>query len=589
MVLLAAAAGILYRLPVSLQDVNRVIQLAVGKFSHVPVQSTSPDEPLRGTIYDRHYRELAVSYQVFSLFVHPAKIPDHQDVAGKLAEITGVQKETLEKKLKQSLRVVELADDLDADQVEAILQLQLEGVYCQSSEERFYPEHTAAAHVLGYTSEGLGLSGMEGKYDPILHPGECKAADVPGIDFQGRPVLGQQSMDLTLTLDIELQRAIDNRLQEVLREQGGAQGMALLLNPATGEVLALSNQPSFNPNYFWRAKEEDRKNKLYTARFDPDMVRPFLLPTAARIANGEQFSPLLPQTIAARDFGLSENQYDGIIKEIGFLQSVPEDLPSEIDQSPLSPPDEAKEMVSVMQLGVGLASLVNGGWRIAPVFFDSAYDLQSSQRVTKQDEANVRSHVLSPAMGVIVRRELLSLSGGKGKGKPLTLFDKRVRVVNVEGFSEYVQQQLFVGMVPVEKPELLLVLAIEHSTLAPFPKEKEKSRLSGHGESLLVELLAKSRQEKVVEHPVKKNPDNLAQFLISRRVEYTPSQTEIGYDVKEMPKVTGLSLRKGLQRLNQHNLRITIKGSGRIVSQSPAAGDRLADAAVCLLTLQSEI
>ena len=245
MVLLAAAGGILYRLPVPLQDVSRIIQLAAGKFSHSPADSVSAGDVLRGAIYDRNFKELAVSYQLSSLYVHPAKIDDHGDAARQLAEIVGVKKDTVEALIKQSKRVVELADDLDSDQVKAVGQLQLEGVYCKSSEKRFYPEHTAAAHVLGYTSNGIGLSGVERMYDILLQPGEYQPTDALEVDFQGNTVLGQKSTDLVLTLDIELQKKVDKQLLSLLRQQDAVAGMGLLMDPASGRILAFSKSTIF--------------------------------------------------------------------------------------------------------------------------------------------------------------------------------------------------------------------------------------------------------------------------------------------------------------------------------------------------------
>jgi len=290
MVLLAVAGGVLYRLPVSLQDISRIIQLAAGKFSPSPADSASAGDVLRGTIYDRNFKELSVSYQLFSLYVHPAKINNHSEVAEKLAKIIGVAKGAVETQFKQSRRVVELADDLDGDQVKAIEDLQLEGIYCTSSEKRFYPEHTAAPHVLGYTVDGVGLTGVERKYDILLQPGEYQPVDAPDLDFRGNAVVGQERTDLILTLDIELQKAIDKQLSRLLREQGAAVGMGLLMEPASGRILAFSNQPSYDPNYFWKSAGVTRKNTLYSSRFDLDLLRPLLVRAAARMQDGEQFT-----------------------------------------------------------------------------------------------------------------------------------------------------------------------------------------------------------------------------------------------------------------------------------------------------------
>jgi len=175
------------------------------------------------------------------------------------------------------------------------------------------------------------------------------------------------------------------------------------------------------------------------------------------------------------------------------------------------------------------------------------------------------------------------------QGNALTLAGESVRVLPFGNMSRYVQQQLFVGMIPRKKPEMLLVMALEQGTIAPEQKKQTKVNLLEVGRPLLSKLYAQSQEEQVVEHPLDKKPANFARFLISRRVEYTPSSGDICSDSSAMPHVVGMSLRKGLQRLNQHNLRITIQGSGQIVAQSPLQGERLNSVEVCQLTLDSNI
>ncbi|HEB69910.1 MAG TPA: PASTA domain-containing protein [Desulfobulbus sp.] len=587
MVLLAAAGGVLYRLPVTLQDISRIIQLAAGKFYSSPADTMSAGDVLRGTVYDRNFKELSVSYQLFSLYVHPAKINNHKVAAEKLAAIIGIEKGVIETRLKQSRRVVELADDLDADQAGAIEALHLEGAYCTSCEKRYYPEHAAAPHILGYTVDGVGLSGVERKYDILLQPGEYQPVDAPDVDFKGNTVIGQKRTDLILTLDIELQKAVDKQLNRLLREQGAAVGMGLLLEPASGRILAFSNQPSFDPNYFWKSEGLARQNGLYSPRFDPDLVRPLLVRAAARIEDEEQFTPLLPQTLAATDFGLSAGQYAEVLNRIAFLQPVAQSLPSDVPFKDALSGGQHKN-VSLMQLGVGLASLINGGWRITPTFVDSVYDQQRGQRFSLKKEAIGRTHVLTPAMGVAVRRELLTHFGGQ-KEKLLAFSAGSKRVVPTGTVSRYVQQQLFVGMIPREKPTMLLIMALERNTLDPVPKAKKKSSLASVGKTLLTDLYREAGQEQVAEYPAGKNRENFARFLISRRVEYTRLPESITGKEADMPELVGMSLRKGLQQLSRYNLRITIRGSGRIVSQSPPAGERLGTVERCQLILESEI
>jgi len=591
LILLAAAGGVLYRLPVSLQDISRIIQLAAGKFSLSPADNTSAGTVVtRGTIYDRNFKELAVSYQLFSLYVHPAKIANYSEIAAKLSEIIALPKQTIKARLKESRRVIKLADDLDAVQVQAIEQLHFDGVQCISADVRFYPEHTAAAQVIGFTGDGVGLSGIERQYDLLLQPGEYKATDAPKVDFNGNMVLGRKGTDLILTLDMDLQKKVDKRLQRLLRDQEASMGVALLLNQVSGRILALSSRPTFNPNYFWQAGKSARENKAYDEVFDVDLIRPLVLRAAARIRSGEQTTPLLPETVAAKDFGMTEKTYAEAIQTLGLLHPVQEIPGPPAHKQEGFVQGEEPEKLSAMQLGITIASLMNGGRRLSPFFLDSVYDQESGHRFSLRRKATASRHILSPAMGVLMRRDLSSYLAGLSKKKIFSYVGKSRRVVCGKKMSRYIQQLLFAGMIPRKKPEMLLIMAVEQDHLAPIWRRKKHSGISDAGSALLSEVYDTARQkQRTVEHPATKNEKNLAQCLISRRVDYTPSPVERTGDALKMPYLIGMSLRKGLQQLNKKNMRITVKGSGRIVAQSPAGGERLENVKSCRLTLESEI
>lgn len=196
---------------------------------------------LRGTIYDRSLKELAVSYHLFSLFVHPAEIKDRKEAAALLGQVLEESPDILEVQLKSRQRVIELADDLDKEQAEAVNNADLPGVYCKSEEVRFYPAHTAASHVLGFVGEGIGLAGVEGRYDTLLQPGAFRKEDVQEIDLSDQPILGRKATDVVLTLDIDIQKQLEKRFRSYLDQQGAVKGMGVLLEPLTGKVLAVMN------------------------------------------------------------------------------------------------------------------------------------------------------------------------------------------------------------------------------------------------------------------------------------------------------------------------------------------------------------
>ena len=587
--LLAVAGGVLYRLPLSLQDISRIIQLAADKTPKSSNNKTVSGEVLRGIIYDRNFNELAVSYPLYSLYVHPAKNTNHNQTAKQLADIIHVPADELELRFKTSARAVQLVDDLDSDQANAVEHLHLDGISCKRNEVRYYPENEAAANVIGYTGNGVGLYGVEKKYDLALQPGGYKAADIPEINFSGNTMLGGKGTDLILTLDLALQKQVDTQLRRMLLQQHAARGAALVLESTSGKVLASSTQPSFNPNYFWQTGASGGRDLLFQPLFSHRTLQPMLARVAAIVHQGEEDRPLLPVTIAAVDFGLSGREYAEIEQRLRIDGPVMDNLVRDAGKAPAFEDGRGKEHLSLMQIGVGLASLVNGGWRHTPAFLDSVYDVEKGRRFTKKQQEKDEVHVLSPAQGVRIRRDLAAHFAASKNKRCLAFHAVDTRIEPAGILSRYVQRQLFIGMIPGKKPAMLLLIAIERDQLAPLAKRPKRKNMRAEGQSLLTALYATAAKQQVAVHPVEKDRKNFARFLISRRVDYSPLPVEQTVGAMEMPRLVGLSLRKALRQLNGRKLSISVEGSGRIVAQSPAPGVHLQGVKSCKLTLNTEI
>lgn len=563
-----------------------MIQSAVGKISSFSAGPLPAETVLRGTIYDQRFNELAVSYRLFSLSVSPAEVSDHKKIAAALAPFAGGKPESIETRLKSSQRHLELADDLDEKQAAQINSLQLKGVYCKAVEARFYPGHTAASHVLGFMGDGVGLAGVEGKYDTVLQGGVFRPSNIPDIDFQGQESLGGAATDLILTLDIDIQKQLESRFREYLGAQGAEKGMGLVIEPGTGRILALVNQPSFNPNYFWKANESNRVNRIYNHVLAKELIRPILARAAAIEREGLEGTGLLPEAVAAPDYGFSSEMLSAFERQIQLYGSVFGNWESGPDAS-----EQANAVPSVtgVQVGVTLASLVNGGWRITPYVIDSLYDHATAKRYLRRPDATQKSHVLDPALSVKIRRELFAKWVMEQENVVVFTAD-HLQLLKENIFSKYSRHALFVGLAPAKQPKFLLLMAIEQDHL--YPLASEKSHKGGALEEMGKEMLALFLKEQpmavVPEKPPKGNMENLRQFFISKRLNFREAPGKMNEPVALMPLVKGLSLRKGLQQLKQHNLKVRVNGSGRIVAQYPLPGQPLTGVEECILTLDSK-
>ena len=592
--MLAATGGTLHRFSLSLQDISRIIQLAAGKISDPGPVAHPETAALRGTIFDRNFKELSVSYQLYSLYVHPDELPDKRQAVEVLAPILDMDKELLADRLNSGKRVVSPADDLDGRQAAEIAAHGLKGVICKPVEARYYPAHSMAAHLLGFTSRGTGLSGVEAVYDPVLHPGEFSDTDVPEVDLTGVDKLGRAADDIILTIDLDLQKQVELQLQEYRRKKGAARGAALVIEPGSGRVLAMVSQPGFDPNYFWQADGTRLINHVFSREFDPGLFRPLLLRAAAVYEGGMEGS-ILPPFVRAPDYGLSKE------KIAVYMSRFALDLPVE---DPLAPDrkradaavDSARPtgLLSPAQMAVGGASLVNGGNRVSPFVLEGLYD-HAGKRIYQRDSDLVqRERIIAPAAGIHLRRELL-LNSPYGTEKGFVFTNKVVSSDRVRGFNEFRIQEVLLTAVPCKVPRVLLLMAVDYRTLYPLPvleKKKKKQKpltLVTVGNRLLPVLERCGVNEHVAEHPAAKAEENYRRFLISRRLDLPPETKKTGMVARKMPDLSGLSLRKGLRQISSLGLQVSISGSGRIVRQSPEPGTLLSGSQACRLELESRI
>jgi len=293
LVFLSAAAGVgLYKLSPSLLDIGRNFRHVADKILEQSADIASAEPVLRGTVFDRNLKELAVSYRLYSLYVRPAEITDAQDVVRILADITGQNQDDLNVRLNEAKSIIIVAEHLEQAQVDMIKNAQLPGLYIKPVEERFYPEHETAASLVGFTGKGIGLSGVEGIFDTLLQDGEFRTETVSGIDFREEQVLGRAKLDVVLTVDLAMQKRIEQQLKEFLDINQVSRGIVLLMDPTSGAIMAWASQPSFNPNYYWRVEDAQRKS-LFEENLDSDLLRRLRVRIAAIRKNGDSGDFLL--------------------------------------------------------------------------------------------------------------------------------------------------------------------------------------------------------------------------------------------------------------------------------------------------------
>ena len=237
-------------------------------------QRTIEITPKRGAIYDRNMHPLAMSVQVDSAFAVPAEIGANLPMAARLLSgVLGIPQDVLEARLQTSSSFVWIARKLPPDKAEAVRALNLKGVYFQKENQRFYPKRELAAHVLGFVDvDEKGLGGIEYELDSRIRGKNEKIvvmSDAKQRWFDGGLAQRGSGADVVLTIDEKIQYIAQRELAAAIAKTHAMAGTVIVQNPNNGEILALANQPTFNPNAANEAKQEARMDRAVSAIYEP--------------------------------------------------------------------------------------------------------------------------------------------------------------------------------------------------------------------------------------------------------------------------------------------------------------------------------
>ncbi len=249
--------------------------------------------PERGIIFDRNGEKLAASILADSVFADPSKIDNVEEAAAQLAAVTGQPKKAIAQQIAKAKNFCWVARMITPAQSEQIKNLKMEGVYLIQEPKRFYPSRELAGQLIGFVGmDSNGLEGLEMRYDSYLR-GEPEKI-LWGRDARGkklylpeRSVTGKkdEQLSLVLTLDSRIQHAVESNLKEAVLRTRARGGFIIVMDPRTGEILAMANSPVFNPNAYASATADNKRNKAITDCFDPGSTfKPFLV--AAAIEEG---------------------------------------------------------------------------------------------------------------------------------------------------------------------------------------------------------------------------------------------------------------------------------------------------------------
>ena len=479
-------------------------------------QRTIEISPKRGVIYDRAGRELAMSINVDSGFAVPTEIPDLAQTISLISRITREDPRETLAKCKASRSFCWVARKADAETVERIKALNLRGIYFQKESKRFYPKRELAAQVLGYVGmDDEGLSGIEREYDEQLRgkPGRMLVqVDARRKNFNRVEKQPDPGENIVLTIDEQIQYIAEQELEQAIKDTRAIAGTVIVSNPHTGEVLALANWPTFNPNLSRRITPEALKDRAVSDVYEPGSTFKLVTISAAleekitnpdevfdcqmgsivvngmRIRDHKPFGLLSVSDILAKssDVGaikialrLGEERFYKYIRGFGFGQQTGIELPGETRG--LAKPLNRWSKVSIGAISMGqeigispvqladmVSTIANDGVWVAPRIVAGTTEPRSTpQLVAFQPGAQRR--VLSPMTAALMKKMMegvvLRGTGRKAILQGYSSAGKTGTAQKVDpgthGYSRTNYVASFAGFAPVNNPAITVAVILD--------------------------------------------------------------------------------------------------------------------------------
>lgn len=239
----------------------------------------------RGNIYDRKGRAFAVNLELESLYCDPEEVVVDKDRLKRLSNILGVDAKVIQAKFNQDKRFIWMNRKLTPHTAGEIKKLNIKGMGFVPEAKRYYPKGELASHVIGMVGrENQPLEGLELKYDKYLRTAGGKvyfARDASGKKLSSGVDMEAKGNDLLLTIDEGLQYIVEKELEKAMAKWKSVAASAIMMDPFTGEILALANRPAYDLNDAGSANKNSIRNRLITDIYEPGSTFTVIVGTAA--------------------------------------------------------------------------------------------------------------------------------------------------------------------------------------------------------------------------------------------------------------------------------------------------------------------
>ena len=501
-IVFAVAAVMLWR-AVDLHVLNKDFLQSQGNARYM---RTMPVAAHRGVITDRHGDPLAVSTPVDSVWINPAEFMTARTSWNQLTKLLSLKTDKVERLVLQRAKreFVYLKRHIRPELAEKVAALNVAGVYLQREYHRYYPTGEVAAHVLGFTNiDDAGQEGLELAYNDWLRGESGRKMVIK--DRLGRTIKHVESIqaaepgkDLVLSIDRRLQYLTYRELKRAVQKHKAKSGSAVILDTKTGEVLAMVNQPSYNPNNRRKLKSSHLRNRAVTDVFEPgSTVKPFTVAAALEsgkfktnsvvntspgyyrigkyvVQDVKNYGRINLSTILSKSsnigasklaLGISAKNLTDVHSRIGFGFSTGSGFPGEVGGIINLPTEKQLVERATLAYGYGLSvtplqlaraygAIANNGMMPATSFI-RVDGVVREERVLPKKYAKQIREMLEAVVSKKGTGSLASVSGYRISGKTGT-----VKKASAGGYTDDSYVALFAGMAPASNPRLAMVVTV---------------------------------------------------------------------------------------------------------------------------------
>jgi len=609
-------------------------------------QSRTIEAPAkRGDILDRHGHILAYSVDADTIYAVPNEIGDIDATTAALCRALGdcdaKDRQAMTERIRKGRYFAYVRRQVWPDQATRVAALHLDGIGFIKESKRTYPNSDLASHVLGYVGiDNVGLSGIEATYDSfvrgragtVLVQTDARRAAFSRVE---RPPTAGASLELTI--DEYLQHVAERELRAGVQWSGASGGSAIVMDPNTGEILAMANAPDFNPNAYRDSREDLRRNRAIQDLYEPGSTFKIVTASAAFEERAATPSTIIDASAGNIRFGarvirddhnygvlsfaqaiikssnvgaikvalkLGPEKVSDYVRRFGFGQPTSPDFrgespgivwdPSKLTDSALASVAMGYQVgVTPLQMAAAVSAVANGGELVQPrvvraVIRDRKRLPVPRKVITRSITTNTSATLTQIMEGVVTEGtgKAAQIPGYTVAGKTGTA--KKLVNGSYRGHSDY--NVSFVGFVPSRKPVFAIVVVVD-----------SPHRVSPYGGVVAAPIFQKIAATALRHYGIPQSIDAPEPLLASRPggMAEQPASGPIApprilplggspANITVFPDLTGMSARDALRVLAQLGMTARLQGTGVVVQQYPPAGDPIESASTVVLKLERQ-